>query len=587
MIKKINKKIVAVIMGMSLVLGSYSPLAVGATELDSQSVNNDEIFVAFDEDGNLEYIPVDEVEDADQDLLDSIAIPTASDVLDSAMARTISITDDDVASISTSVNHGVVVFKNRDGSTTTSYTDAKTGAAGYTNGLYGPDAAYLGMQDGKVKFMLAGVTGLVSSSQVQIYEYDTFINSGMITSSYSVKNGRIYHQITTNLKSVASTQLFGYQQSYMKDDTTYYSYDGHYFYESYKTMVSDYVAGHFNNSINKNQPYYNYYMFLTHRTKTNFTATELDTYIKSKTSNSSSKMLNLGSTFISAQNSYGSNGALMFGLAINESAYGLSSIALSKNNLFGHGAVDSNPYYGSTGYSTAADSVKYHAQYFVSRQYLDAVSDSRYYGAHLGNKESGMNVKYASDPYWSEKAASHCFRLEDVDTSSVVDYNKLTQGIVNGSTPIYNSPDGKILYYAKNKGYSSTNNIPVVVLDTTTSNGVTWYKIQSDMPVVAGRGSVIYSQIYNYTNDYVYVKASLVKIVNGDAPIETGIKLGDANQDGSISSLDYMVVKNYIMGTSSLSGDGLVAADANEDGTVSSLDYMLIKNHIMGTITLN
>ena len=32
----------------------------------------------------------------------------------------------------------------------------------------------------------------------------------------------------------------GPQQSYMKTGTTYYSYDGHYFYTNYVTMLSDY-----------------------------------------------------------------------------------------------------------------------------------------------------------------------------------------------------------------------------------------------------------------------------------------------------------------------------------------------------------
>ena len=50
----------------------------------------------------------------------------------------------------------------------TNYTDAVTGNAGYTNGYYGADAAYLGMENGMVKFMLSGVTGLVSPSEVTL-----------------------------------------------------------------------------------------------------------------------------------------------------------------------------------------------------------------------------------------------------------------------------------------------------------------------------------------------------------------------------------------------------------------------------------
>ena len=38
--------------------------------------------------------------------------------------------------------------------------------------------------------------------------------------------------------------------------------------------------------------------------------------------------------------------------------------------------------------------------------------DYRYNGGFLGNKASGLNVKYASDPYWGEKAANIVWRLD-------------------------------------------------------------------------------------------------------------------------------------------------------------------------------
>lgn len=532
----------------------------------------DDDFISMDENGNVTLIPIEEVDTPDFNALEKVE----------------EITEDPygVASISTSASYGVVVFNDMSNSGTyTSYTDAVTGAAGYTNGTYGPDAAYLGLSGGKVKFKIAGVTGLCNTSDVTIYEYDDFIAKKYITNTYTTKNGRLYHNITTNLTNIASTQLFGYQQSYMSSNATYYSYDGHYFYTSYKTMITDYKNGVYTNSINPKNPYYNYYLFLSHRTKTGFTATEFNTYISTNSGSSTSKMLNTGSTFVSAQNTYGSNAVLMFGLAINESNWGKSTIAQSKNNLFGHGAVDSNPYYGSTGYTSAANSITYHAQYFVSQQYLDAATDGRYYGSHLGNKESGMNVKYASDPYWGEKAAAHGFLLEDVSTSSTADYNTYQIGTVGGSTPIYNSPSGSILYYAKNKNYSTTYNVPVVILDTITYNNVKWYKIQSDMPIVSGRNSVTYAQTYNYTNDYAYVKASLVTLGNtGTGTSDSSdYVLGDPSGDGLITALDYIKVRNHIMGTALLTGNELLAADTSGDGNITALDYIQIRNHIMGT----
>lgn len=58
--------------------------------------------------------------------------------------------------------------------------------------------------------------------------------------------------------------------------------------------------------------------------------------------------------------------------------------------------------------------------------------------------------------------------------------------------------------------------------------------------------------------------------------------LGDINGDGEVSASDYIKIKNYIMGTSSLSTTNKIAADINEDGKISSADYIKIKNHIMG-----
>ncbi len=65
--------------------------------------------------------------------------------------------------------------------------------------------------------------------------------------------------------------------------------------------------------------------------------------------------------------------------------------------------------------------------------------------------------------------------------------------------------------------------------------------------------------------------------------------LGDVNGDGQIKASDYMKIKNYIMGSTDLSGTEQVAADANNDGAIKASDYMKIKNYIMGTtqITLN
>jgi beta-N-acetylglucosaminidase len=67
----------------------------------------------------------------------------------------------------------------------------------------------------------------------------------------------------------------------------------------------------------------------------------------------------------------------------------------------------------------------------------------------------------------------------------------------------------------------------------------------------------------------------------------TVVILGDVYADGTITSKDYMKIKNYIMGTNSLNEAELKAADVYKDNSINSKDYMKIKNYIMGTSSIS
>ena len=62
----------------------------------------------------------------------------------------------------------------------------------------------------------------------------------------------------------------------------------------------------------------------------------------------------------------------------------------------------------------------------------------------------------------------------------------------------------------------------------------------------------------------------------------TIVKLGDVDGDGKITSLDYVKIKNNIMGKSKLDGNAKLGADCDLDNKITSLDYVKIKNSIMG-----
>ena len=183
------------------------------------------------------------------------------------------------------IKYGVVNFKTKsDSGKNTSYTEVGTGYSGYTNGYYAADGAFLGYENNgtKVKFMLAGVVGLVDADEVEILNYEDE-DTVQSVNYYICKNGNIYHSITLNIRQpyYTSTAMVGKQQSYMKSNTVYYSYDGHYFYTTYQKMIDDYKANTRKNSINASKPYYNYYQYVSSRTKTSFTASDLNGYVKS------------------------------------------------------------------------------------------------------------------------------------------------------------------------------------------------------------------------------------------------------------------------------------------------------------------
>ena len=86
------------------------------------------------------------------------------------------------------------------------------------------------------------------------------------------------------------------------------------------------------------------------------------------------------------------------------------------------------------------------------------------------------------------------------------------------------------------------------------------------------------------TKSYVYTGSKTKIYRNGTLLAEyTNIVRGDINGDGNVSAMDYVMIKNHIMGTNKITDPLLMkAADANKDNKISALDYIAIKNIIMG-----
>lgn len=410
-----------------------------------------------------------------------------------------------------SASNELVVNFNTKGNAVTNFTEAVTGDAGYTNGAFGADGAYLGMENGKVKFMMSGVIGLVAESDVQVIR----LSEAKVVSGYYISGGRLMHGIVGNMTTpgYASRLDNGPAPSYLKSGVTYYSYDGHYFYTSYGTMLTDYQNNTRSHSVNPGSPYYNYFQYLPLRSQTGYDAGKLTSLINGKATNSSSKMKNTGTQFVNQQNTYGVNALIMAGIAANESGWGTSDICKSKNNLFGLNAVDSSPGTSASTYASIDECIRQFANGWMSRGYLYP-NDSRYKGGFLGSKGSGINVKYASDPFWGEKAAAVMWSLDSSGGSK--DYGRYTIGIKDTLSSSHtgvnvrssNSTSSAALY---NTGSSS--NYAVLLKESQASNS--FYKIQSDAVLNSGRTAVKPgSGEYSFDNMYAYISSQYITVVS-------------------------------------------------------------------------
>ena len=392
----------------------------------------------------------------------------------------------------------------------TEFIEQETANPGYTNGAYGADAVYLGSANGKYKFMLSGVVGWVKEDEVQVVN----LSQVKAVSCYEVKDGKLLHHIVQDMTTpgYATSLNNGPAPSYLEPGTVYYSYDGHYFYTHYGVMVQDYRADQRTNSVNPQEAYYNYFQYLPMRSKSAYTAEELnkalDTIVKPD-----SKMKSIGEALVKNQNTYGVQGLLMAGIAAHESNWGESSISQKKNNLFGLNATDAAPGENASQYSSVEACIKDFAKGWISEGYLYP-EDYRYHGGFLGNKASGLNVKYASDPYWGEKAANIVWRLDSAMGEKDANAHTLA---VKEMIP------GKHLSVnvRKERNASSTRlyktgkaaNYVVLLREEEPQEG--FYEIQSDAVLDKGRNTVVKKNgAYHFDAMYAYMSADYLTVVS-------------------------------------------------------------------------
>jgi beta-N-acetylglucosaminidase len=354
------------------------------------------------------------------------------------------------------------------------------------------------------------------ADSLQVYQIRPRMNEYRISTS-SVYNVReIYHE-TFSFASGGSLGVYVYGQA--PDwlvNGTYYSWDSiRFFYD--KAMTQPVLNGETPGE------YYNYYQYLPFRSGSNMTAKHLDDYLialgftKKATyfgEPSASAMYGEGKAFIDGQMTYGANALLVYAMGLHESGRGTSRLSIEKNNIFGWGAVDSNPD-DAFKFESVALSVAEHMGRNL-RGYM-SVENFRFYGTILGNKNNGFNTKYASDPYWGNKIAGWAYRIDRY--YGFPDYNHYTIGIM---------PDSENLAVKKSADNNSSTMFVIpsityqrsLLINSTidTANGQ-WISIMSTQPVTLSDNVVLYKDTsseltkYEWFKSIGYLPANNIKII--------------------------------------------------------------------------
>lgn len=367
----------------------------------------------------------------------------------------------------------------------------------YLCGNYGIDAAYLYSDDNRIYFEVSGDKGYVDFNDIKLHPIDS-LNASI--SSYFVKDDYLYHNIKTQLKyeSIATSLCLDNKPEYLDNNSIYYSYDGHYFYNDFKSMINDYRNDEFANAVN-NEPYYNYYQYLPYRSISNYTYKELEDYFYTKLGingrlfhyidnnndfatdevNRSQLYGNI-QEFFSNQDIYGTNALMLISSSIVESNYGKSLNSYINNNLFENAVYENTFDSENNRYSSINDSIYAHSKYFVSKKYSNHYLDN-YSGTFMGNKVSGINSEYYLDHYYGEKNAAQYFNLDNnIDGK---DYETNAIAIVK---------DSEVLNIYSNEDLSKTlaklNNITELSFVVLEKND-NCYKVNFD---------------YSFSNEYLY-----------------------------------------------------------------------------------
>ncbi len=472
------------------------------------------------------------------------------------------------------MNSGVAIsYPKRSGSTTLTASAANGG--GKTSYIVqhremsdGRTESYNGNGTGQVYVMFNGFDGYVDLKNVDLvpmkYITDNIpitLGGNDITSSneqpftltvkqshYKVEQNGNYKDLVyyaySGYNSTTYKSIVGPAADWMSVGSTYYSWDNHTFYTDRKYTN---LAG----------TYYNYFQFLPVRSQSEIEVQVFNDFLASKGYNAhpsssdfnslksnESKLWNEGQTFINSQNNYGVNALLIFAMACLESGYGRSRYAVERNNLFGWSAYDSDPD-SATYFSSISQAITEHMGINI-RGYAD-ITDYRFFGSHVGNKGSGFNVKYASDPYWGTKIAAIAYEIDKFangNDGTLTDWNNYSLGLITQEgTDVKKEPSSSsTTLYNTTYGNNYQRNFTVVIQ----SQDSNWTKLQSTNGLY-DNGTLITHKTngtvnglipYDFDRSVGYLPTSQIQNINDTTPEppEGTVAVGDFKQ--SITSFN-------------------------------------------------
>lgn len=406
-----------------------------------------------------------------------------------------------------------------------------------------------------VTFPIFGFTGSCDVSQLWLipgaFVYDPTGAYGGSSSTqwkfdYYTKdsNGNLIHYLrrysTTNNNTDYATITVDKAPAFMTTNVPYYSTDAlHYYKNPYDAVANAGVA-----AASYAGRHAIYYQLISYRTKTSYTATQLDSYM-ALIGKTSSVYYGKASDFVTNQNIYGVNAAMEMAFANLESGYGTSTYATTRFNLFGINAVDSDPDQADY-FASVAACIEYHTSTVLSRGYFDGYAyintalpdsfydvagdtrdgtwytggsyagDSKYFGAYTGNKHSGVNVRYAADPSHGEKIAGLMYAIDS--KLGMKDYDRYSIGLTNQATYVYAQPNtgSNKLYKIASKSTNHASDYPTAMAVTILSQTGDFYQIISDMPLKAYTDGTVYAcNIWPYAHavSVGYVPKSCITLV--------------------------------------------------------------------------